>query len=786
MADVADDLRECDKFYDQSDWKKAAAACDRAISKDPTQVPAAAFGKRLAIYVTLKDYDGGLKFARDTAEKAHPNAPEILEYEAAILWSLGKKGDAITVAEKAADKKPESFIAQRLIGEFYSARDPKKTAVSLEAFLKYRPDAGSGDVKPMIWLGFAYLQLGLTAADDNDHKSASSDYVKAVTQFDTLKRKYGKEQYATPNANNGLCAAYTAMNKFDQAITLCEQIVRGDKAQIDANASAWYNLGKSYLAKKQGTRARAAATEYLKKKPKESKGYILIGDAYFNERNYDLALQNYLQAEKLLKASETARAGRLAIQEGLTYENLPGGSGSKNLELAIQKLEKGRDVDPENPKVVEALAVAYLKTKADDKALVTADGYIKSKKFEKLDDAQRGRILVVDAKALYNTGKLKDAREKFAEAYKAQPKNVEVKRGLVQAIEMQAYQAFDKKDYKAAGALLDDASSVDSEAAGIALDRAVIAIMDDDCETAQKYLAKLSGVTGYTLEYERLIARTYLCIKKPDPKKAAEHYAAADKEVKKVQSNLVQAEIDTEWAPLIIASGGDLDDAVSKLEDAVQFSTQAPGISGAAKRNLAVALYRRGWQRLKKGQSGDAANDFERAGREPGLLKGTEPLAFDFSYALALLDKGDSGTASKLFKTLAAKGQQSTYLKKPYDKNGTTFFAAYANYRSGTLADRQKAAKDFETMASGASGSFGDKIKELLASCYEFIAWDAWKSGKESAASKALTSAAKYADGDMKKRITNDKGVLDGTKSASTFEGLGSTPPEALVNLGIA
>jgi len=38
----------------------------------------------------------------------------------------------------------------------------------------------------------------------------------------------------------------------------------------------------------------------------------------------------------------------------------------------------------------------------------------------------------------------------------------------------------------------------------------------------------------------------------------------------------------------------------------------------------------------------------------------------------------------------------------------------------------------------------------------------------------------------MKKRITNDKGVLDGTKSASTFEGLGSTPPEALVNLGIA
>jgi outer membrane protein assembly factor BamD (BamD/ComL family) len=313
----------------------------------------------------------------------------------------------------------------------------------------------------------------------------------------------------------------------------------------------------------------------------------------------------------------------------------------------------------------------------------------------------------------------------------------------------------------------------------------VIAIVNDDCEGGQKLLGKLEGVQGYSLVYERLLARTYLCIAKPNPKKAAEHYAAADKEVKKVQSNLIQAEIYTEWAPLLIASGN-LEDAVTKLEDAVQFSSQAPWISAAAKRNLAVALYRRGWKRLKDGKSSEAASDFERAGREPSLLQGTEPLAFEFSYALALLDKGDTTTAAKLFKSLAAKGQQSSYLKPPYSKNGTTFFAAYASYRSGTIAQRTQAAKEFESLASNASGSFAQKIKDLLASSYEYVAYDAWKNGKEGAAQKALTAALKYADGDAKKRIQNNRGVLDGTKSASTFENLGSSPPEALVNLGVA
>src|SRR5688572_22770834 len=139
LADVADDLRECDRHYEDGNLKKAAASCDSAIRKYPGQVPAEAYAKRAAIYVQLQDLEGGLAFVRDTAKKQHPDAPEILAQEAVILWGLGKKGDAITVAEKAAAGDAAQWPAQFLIGEFYAARDPEKTADAYEAYLQHRP-----------------------------------------------------------------------------------------------------------------------------------------------------------------------------------------------------------------------------------------------------------------------------------------------------------------------------------------------------------------------------------------------------------------------------------------------------------------------------------------------------------------------------------------------------------------------------------------------------------------------------------------------------------------------
>jgi hypothetical protein len=186
---------------------------------------------------------------------------------------------------------------------------------------------------------------------------------------------------------------------------------------------------------------------------------------------------------------------------------------------------------------------------------------------------------------------------------------------------------------------------------------------------------------------------------------------------------------------------------------------------------------------MREGKSTEAGNDFERAGRDVSLLKGTEPLAFEFSYAIALLDSGKPAEAAKLFKQLAGKGNQGAYLKGPYAKVGSQFFAAYASYRTGSGPARQQACTDLGKL----EGELGARVRELVASCWEMVAYDQWRAGNRAGVLKALASAEKSAGGaDARRRLTLDRAAMSLDKGKlAELEALGDKPPEALVNLGI-
>lgn len=782
-ADVTDDLREGDRYFEEAEWKRAAAAYDAAIRSAPQQVAPEAYGKRAAIFIILKDYKGGLEFVRKVAKAAHPDAPEVLEQEALLLWVSGDKAGSIAVAEKAVAKKPSLFSNQQLLGEFYFNRDPQKTITAYEAYLASRPaDLESKDVLPRIRLGFSYLARGRNAVREGKGSAATTDYDRAIKEFDTVARKHGKAQYAQPNADIGLCAAYTGQGKFDQAIAVCERL-HGNPKTVDSNASVHFNLGAAYLAKKLPQRARQAAQEYLKVRKNEPRGHILIGDAYFQEKEWVQALNAYLQAEKLLRGGGQAE---LSVRLGKTYRRLPStGAQNANLTLAIEKLEAGMKANPGSFELGVELGGAYLAARKDAEALRTADRLIASKEFASASPDQAAELYLVSAKAQYNERKLVVARQRFEAAVALRPKDVQVRRGLVETINAQAWGALEKSDAKAAAGFLEEALRVDERSPMTALNLAVLAIEKNDCDGAIRQLKKLEdSQRGYALVYRRLMGRAHLCAKKPDPARAAEHFAEADKEAEKNQANLMKAEIYTEWAPLLPESR--LDEVVEKLDIAVRFSAQVPEISSAAKRNLAVALFRRGWRNIKNGRDSDAVADLERANREPALLKGTEPAAFEFSYALALLEKGDTGEASKIFRSLAAKGNQGAYLKPPYNKVGSEFFGAYADYRSGNAPQRQKAAADFTRIQGGATGAFAVKVRDLIASSWEYVAYDHWRNGRTGPSSKALESAERVAGDEAKRRLVNNRAVLDLDKGKiGALEGLRGNPAESLVNLGI-
>jgi tetratricopeptide (TPR) repeat protein len=786
-AQAEDDLREGDRYFEEGEWRKAAAAYDRAIRQYPRQVAVEAYAKRATIFIILKDYKAGLTFVDATAKPVHPNAPEVLEQEALLLWELGQREKAVGVAETVVASRPKAFTNQKLIGEYYAGKNPTKTATAYQAYLSNRPtDLEAGDVLPRVRLGFSLLSIAREAIAADDSGMANDLYSKAAAQFEIVQAKHSRRQNAEVNAANGLCAAYTGMGRFDQAIAICERVTQ-DPRRVDSNGSVWYNLATAQLAKKQWKKARAAIAEYNRIRKSEARGVMLLGDSYFLDREWQSALDNYVRAERLLRPSQVHEQVQLSIRLGKTYRRLPSsaGGGNSNLQLAIEKLATGMAANPASVELAVELAGAYIEFGQDGKAAALTQRMIEAAGFVKNPLGQRVALLSTSAKALFNQDKLRESRTQFEAARELAPGDVTIRRALVDTINAQAFVAL-ARDAKAAQALLDQALPVDPKSPITLTNMAVLAMDRGECDRATEQLEKLRDQSGAdALVVTRLLARSYLCAPKPNRKKAAEVYAEVEREAKKVAANQLLAEVYVEWAPLLWDQ--DPSEAVDKLGQAVQLGAQAPDILAPAKRNLAVALFRRGWKLMKEGKSSEAVADFERATRDASSLRGTEPMAFDFSLALALLDKGQAGDASKIFKQLAQRGNQASYLRVPYAKLGNQFFGAYANYRSGNLALRQQAAADFTKIATEATGAFAAKVRDLIASSWELVAYDQWRGGRMAQSGKSLVAALRYADGDIKRRAAHNRSVLGlSRESPEAFESFGGNPPEAWVNAGIA
>lgn len=778
-AAVEDDLRDGDKFFDDGDYKRAAIAYDRAIGKAPGQVAAEAYAKRAAIFIIQKDIKGGLEFVA-RAKQRYPNSPAIQEQEALMLWQAGEKDKAIEVAEKVVKAAPNTFSNQLLIGEYYAGRDPVKTATAFEAYLANRPAEREGqDVLPRVRLGFAYLSNARSVLGDGDEDRAKGLYTKAADQFEYVQRKLGKKPNAMVNAENGLCAAYAGLGRWDQAINVCERVIQ-DPRRVDTTGSAWFNLGHAYLARKQTKKARTAGNEFTRIRKNEARGYMLLGETYFEDRDWGNALDQFLRAEKTLKPNQTREQVQLSIWLGKTYRRLPAPTtgNNPNLALAIEKLSGAYNANPGSIELAAELGGAYLEAKQDGKAGVLTDGLMAKPDFAKASSDQRANIMLISGKALFNQKKLKEARQRFESARTLRPNDISVSRALVTTINEQAAAEKDPKD---AQGLLNQALAIDANSPVTLTNIAILAIDRGDCDSAQKQLVRLQNVRGSdAVLTSRLLARSYMCAAHPDPKKASEAYAVAEREAKKANAQGSLAEIYTEWAPLTWDT--DLPGAVDKLEQAVNISAQDPEVAPAAKRNLALALYRRGWKAMRDGRPGDAASDFDRALRDPSVLKGNEPVAFEFSSAVAELDSGRSTDAARQFKALAAKGNQSSYLKGPYAKVGGAFFSAYAGYRSGQGKAREQACADLAKF----EGDLGNRARELTASCWEMVAAEQWRSGQWGAAMKSLQSADRLASAEQKRRLTNDHAALSlGKDKINDLEGLAGNPAEALVNLGI-
>jgi len=352
-AGVQQDIDDCSRLYEAQEYKKAAKKCDAAISADPS-VPSGVYAKRASIFLVEKRYQEGIKWIESVGERAYPGDPAILEQKAATLSLIkGRERDAVTVAEAAVAKDGKRFIAQRLIGDYYAKAGAGKASVvvdAYESYLKNRPDEfAKADGLVRVQLGFAYMYVGL--ADTKAEK-----FKQAETQFDrALAGGSAKDSTVAPNALKGKCAALVGRagieaqpRLYDQAITICEGVIKNRKA-LRGDASPYYNVGIAYLERNQLDKAVNSANSYINQRPREFRGYLLRGKIYFRQQKFGEAEGQFNRANELSPNNTD-----VALARGKNYRK------QSQPQKAIMLLEKVAAVKPSDVDVMAELARAYL------------------------------------------------------------------------------------------------------------------------------------------------------------------------------------------------------------------------------------------------------------------------------------------------------------------------------------------------------------------------------------------------------------------------------------------
>jgi tetratricopeptide (TPR) repeat protein len=767
---------DCDKYFDAENWKLAAKYCDAEINSPGAAAAPATYQKRAFVFYRLKQVKDGIHWIETVAEKKYPGDPYVLEAKAVLLRVAGQADDAVKAAEGAVAKDPKRFLAQKIIGDYYTqpkfrGTKARETIAAYEAFLKLRPeDQSKGDGIILVSLGFAYMKLGVTEHNAEYHK-------KAEAAFDKALKINGNDSTVGPNAQKGKCAVLVARAQmegnnrlYDQAITVCEAVVKNRKG-MRGDASPFYNVGTAYLERNQLDKAMAAANSYIQQNQNDFRGYLLRGRIYFRQDKYNEAEGQFSMANE--KSPNNPDVG---IARAKNYRK------QKQPKKAIELLEKVASARPNDPDVVSELAFSYLENNQPTQAATSADRALKIAGQEKSVP-----LLALAGDAYYDAGDLPNARDRYTKAHDLNKTDARAKTGLVDTIVRQAYAKFDKNDIAGAEKILMEAYAVDPESQIVNFNLGVIAVDQGDWQNAVKFLQVRLAKTPNDLPSNRLIAKAYLNL--GDAGKAGDFYGKAEALAKDpaTRNNLVLSEVYTEWAPLLLAAGK-TDDVVDKLELAEQYAANQPW-QKATQHNLQIAYFRRGYERWRARKYSDAVSDLEGATRYPANLSKAEEDAFGFALGLAYLANGDGGKALPIFQKYSKLGVLP-FLKPPWDKVGAEFFMAYTLYREGTPKGRQNAAVAFAALLPKTSGAIAVKTKQFLRSSYEYIAFDSFNNGDVKGAQAALKKADGYAGPTEKKVIDHNNAVIamiaaKGAGAEGTFARLGDDPPEALLNLGI-
>ena len=739
------------KALENDDYPTAEAKFREAISLDSKLN--AAYWKLAAVLYHNKKYTEAVKILRTAPE---PSDLDVREQLGLALYKTSNPppAEAIKILTDVTAQRPEAYASQLQLGQHIYKTDPKAGAAALEAYLKYRPvSASSIDPQIHMLLGTAYV------------------YGK---EWDAAQREFEGLLKVKPNdmtAKLMLGSVFVGKNACSQAISLYERILN----EAGKQPSIYYNLGTCYLREKRAADALREADLYVKAKPQDTKGHILMCDALIDQKNYPRALSECQAAERLDQVNGTikGRIGRIYL-------------GMKNYQGAVSYLELALSAgkaagQPRDPEILEALAEAYAATKAPkDKLNAMAD---------ELASLREPKALAAAGQVYFLAGNDERATTVLQNALAAEPNMGVARAALVKVLNRRAGIAVEKNEVGSAYTMLSDAVKLAPDDLMTNRNLGLVLLLAKKYSEAEVVLSRSLKKVPNDIVLNRMLGRALLMQHKTTAAMATYEKAA---EVALRTRGPELGAIYAELGPMYVEADK-LDQAVSVLETAMQTSG-AGALAPVAQRNLSIAYFRRGVTRLRDAKQADGAlDDMTAAARAPrGVMAAKEMAAIYCGQGLAALKSGKISVAEEAWDAaLKAGGDNACQFRPPYDKLGTKFFVAYTQYRdSGNPAKREGAVKLFTQLVTKATGGTADWLRALLRSGYELLAYDYYQRSDEKRAGAFLSSAAKVQAKGDKRELEHNLAVIDlfsgrSQQAEKVFDTLGTRPCEAKLNLGI-